>query len=107
MRTVYHQQLEALTVSIADMCGLTGVAMERATQALLQTDLVLAEEVIDDHEVLLARITKTQEDVMTVLALQAPVAGDLRVVVSALKNVADLERMGSLALHVAQITRRR
>jgi phosphate transport system protein len=45
--------------------------------------------------------------VITVLALQAPVAGDLRAVVSSLKNIADVDRMGALALHVAKLTRRR
>ena len=42
MRTAYHEQLESLTNRLGEMCGLAGVAMERATQALLQADLVLA-----------------------------------------------------------------
>ena len=50
MRTAYHEQLEALQEQLAEMCGLAGIAMERATQALLQADLVLAEQVITDHE---------------------------------------------------------
>ena len=50
MRTAYHEQLESLTNRLGEMCGLAGVAMERATQALLQADLVLAEQVITDHE---------------------------------------------------------
>lgn len=89
------------------MCGSAGQAMETATQALLQADLVLAEQVITDHEVILQQARKTEEQALTVLALQAPVAGDLRAVVSALKNIADVDRMAALALHVAKITRRR
>lgn len=81
--------------------------MERATQALLQADLVLAEEVIADHEAFALRIKKAEEAVITVLALQAPVAGDLRLVISSLSNLADVDRMGALALHVAKLTRRR
>ena len=50
MRTAYHEQLDALTAQLGEMCGMAGVAMERATQALLQADLVLAEQVITDHE---------------------------------------------------------
>ena len=50
MRTAYHEQLAALTQQLAEMCRMAGVAMERATQALLQADLVLAEQVIGDHE---------------------------------------------------------
>ena len=52
MRTAYHEQLDALTNRLAEMCGLAGVAMERATQALLQADLPLAEQVITDHDLL-------------------------------------------------------
>ena len=47
--TAYHDQLAALTGQLAQMCARSGVAMERATQALLQADLVLAEQVITDH----------------------------------------------------------
>ena len=50
MRTAYHEQLTELSERLGDMCGLAGIAMERATQALLQADLVLAEQVISDHE---------------------------------------------------------
>lgn len=50
---------------------------------------------------------RAEQDAFALLALQAPVAGDLRVVVASLKNIADAERMGVLALHVAKIARRR
>jgi phosphate transport system protein len=107
VRNAFHQQLDDLIVGIAEMCGAAGKAMESATQALLQADLLLAEQVITDHEAILQQARKTEEQALTVLALQAPVAGDLRAVVSALKNIADVERMAALALHVAKITRRR
>jgi phosphate transport system protein len=89
------------------MCGLAGLAMERATQSLLQADLVLAEQVITDHDHLARMQTRAEEAALILLALQAPVAGDLRVVVTSMQNVADAERMGGLALHVAKIARRR
>jgi phosphate transport system protein len=107
MRTAFHEQLDALTADIAGLCGMAGTAMERATQALLQADLVLAEGVITEHEAFTARIAKVEESAITVLALQAPVAGDLRRVLTALSNLADVDRMGALALHVAKLTRRR
>jgi len=107
VRNAFHQQLDDLIVGIADMCGSAGQAMESATQALLQADLLLAEQVITDHDVILQQARKTEEQALTVLALQAPVAGDLRAVVSALKNIADVDRMAALALHVAKLTRRR
>jgi phosphate transport system protein len=107
MRTAYHEQLDALTNQLAEMCRMAGVAMERATQSLLQADLVLAEQVIGDHEKLVSASARAEEAAFVLLALQAPVAGDLRAIVSSIQIVADVERMGALALHVAKITRRR
>ena len=107
MRTAYHDQLDQLSVQLGDMCGLAGAAMERATQALLQADLVLAEQVITDHEQIIASSARAEEAAFVLLALQAPVAGDLRSIVTAIQIVADVDRMGALALHVAKIARRR
>ena len=107
MRTAYHEQLDGLTAQLGEMCGLAGAAMERATQALLQADLVLAEQVITDHEQIAAMSAKAEESAFVLLALQAPVAGDLRAIVSSIQIVADVDRMGALALHVAKLTRRR
>jgi phosphate transport system protein len=107
MRTAFREQLDSLTEALSDMCGLAGLAMERATQALLQADLLLAEQVISDHDHLTRMQAKAEESAFVLLALQSPVAGDLRVVVGSMQNVADAERMGGLALHVAKIARRR
>ncbi|GJF08299.1 phosphate transport system regulatory protein PhoU [Mycolicibacterium cyprinidarum] len=107
MRTAYHEQLEALTRQLGDMCGLAGAAMERATQALLQADLALAEQVITNHEQIAAMSVRAEESAFVLLALQAPVAGDLRAIVGSIQIVADVDRMGALALHVAKIARRR
>jgi phosphate transport system protein len=107
MRTAYHEQLDALTHQLAEMCRMAGIAMERATQALLQADLALAEQVIGDHENIIAASARAEETAFVLLALQAPVAGDLRAIVGSIQIVADVERMGALALHVAKIARRR
>ena len=107
MRTAYHEQLSALTGMLGEMCGLSGRAMERATQALLQADLVLAEQVISDHDQITAMSHRAEESAFVILALQAPVAGDLRSIVGSIQIVADVDRMGALALHVAKVTRRR
>ena len=107
MRTAFHEQLDSLTEMLSNMCGLAGLAMDRATQALLQADLALAEQVISDHDQLAHMQTRAEEAAFALLALQAPVAGDLRLVFGSFQNVADAERMGALALHVAKIARRR
>ena len=107
MRTAFQEQLETLTDTLSDMCGLAGLAMERATRALLEADLSMAEQVISDHDQLAEMKFQAEEIAFVLLALQSPVAGDLRRVVGSMQNVADAERMGGLALHVAKIARRR
>ncbi|MGW0159563.1 phosphate signaling complex protein PhoU [Mycobacterium sp. NPDC003323] len=107
MRTAYQEQLSSLTVQLGEMCGLAGVAMERATQALLQADLALAEQVISEQDGLGEIRTRAEESAFMLLALQGPVAGDLRAIVSGIQIIADIDRMGALALHVAKIARRR
>ena len=107
MRTAFREQLDSLTATLSQMCALAGLAMERATQALLQADLVMAERVISDHDHLARMQAEAEATAFGLLALQSPVAGDLRLVVGSMQNVADAERMGGLALHVAKIARRR
>src|SRR6266508_832469 len=107
MREAYHGELEQLAHELAGMCSMVGDAMELATRALLEGDLGLAEQVIsDDTKVDDARST-CEEHAYALLALQAPVATDLRTVLAAIHAAESLERMGDLALHVAKAARRR
>ena len=107
MRVAYNERMLELATILGEMAGLAGSAMERATQALLQADLGLAEQVITDYDHIAALTQVAEERAFALLALQAPVAGDLRSVVSGIQIVADVDRMGALALHVAKIARRR
>ncbi|MGZ4556835.1 MAG: phosphate signaling complex protein PhoU [Mycobacteriaceae bacterium] len=107
MRVAYTEQLSDLAGELAAMCGLAELAMQRATQALLEADLPLAEQVISDDDHIDELAIACEDKAFALLALQAPVAGDLRTVVSAIHIVADIDRMGELALHVAKIARRR
>src|SRR5690349_2197291 len=107
MREAYHDELEQLADELAGMCSMVGDAMELATRALLEADLGLAEQVIgDDTKVDEAR-SACEEHAYALLALQAPVATDLRTVLAAIHAAESLERMGDLALHVAKAARRR
>jgi phosphate transport system protein len=107
MRGVYQDQLEELADSLAAMCDQVADAMAKATRSLLEVDLQLAEEVISDDVRVDEIRAAAEEKAFALLALQAPVATDLRVVVSAIHGAGDIERMGDLALHVAQAARRR
>ena len=76
--------------------------MEDATSALLESDLSLAEEVISKHEYIAAKSRRTEETALRLLALQQPVASELRTVVGSIQIGADIERMGALAVHVGE-----
>ena len=107
MRIKFHEQLDALTDRLASMCHLAGKAIETGTDALVQADLPLAERVFDLTEQIEALRGPCEEQAMALLALQAPVARDLRQVVTGVHLVSDLSRMGGLARHVAASVRRR
>lgn len=106
MRSAYHHQLAELTVELGEMCGLANEAMRRATDALLDADLDAAERVIREHDRMVAMRARTEREAFALLALQQPVAGELRAVFSAIQIIADIERMGALAVHIAKIARR-
>ncbi|OBG27117.1 phosphate signaling complex protein PhoU [Mycobacterium sp. E3198] len=106
MRTAYHRELDDLAARLGEMCGLAGVAMKRATQALLEADIEAAERVIRDHERIVEMRAQAEKEAFALLALQQPVAGELRAIFSSIQIIADTERMGALAVHVAEIARR-
>lgn len=106
MRSAYHHQLGELSVQLGEMCGMANEAMRRATDALLEADLDAAEQVIREHDRLVAMRARAEREAFDLLALQQPVAGELRVVFSTIQLIADIERMGALAVHVAKIARR-
>ncbi|WP_226361235.1 phosphate signaling complex protein PhoU [Pseudonocardia sp. ICBG1142] len=107
MRDTYQEQLDELASGLADMCDDVARAMARATTALLEADLQLAEQVISEDVKIDDVRAAAEHRAFGLLALQAPVATDLRVVVAAIHGAGDIERMDDLALHVAQAARRR
>jgi phosphate transport system protein len=107
MREAYHVELGQLAEELASMCSMSATAMELATRALLDADLGLAEQVIGDDAKIDEARSACEEHAYALLALQAPVATDLRTVLAAIHAAESLERMGDLALHVAKAARRR
>jgi phosphate transport system protein len=107
MREAYHVELGQLAENLAAMSVQVADAMERATKALLEVDLELAEQVISDDARIDDARADCEEQAYALLALQAPVATDLRTVLAAIHAAESLERMGDLALHVAKAARRR
>jgi len=107
MREHYHDELQGLSDLLVEMTRLVGSAIGRATRALLDSDLALAESVISADEQVDTLQAEFEERSLSLLALQQPVATDLRVIVTGLRMSSDLERMGDLARHVAKVARMR
>jgi phosphate transport system protein len=107
MRQEYQAELADLNRLLVTMAEGVRAAMRRATDALMRADKVVAEEVVRADAEIDAVNRQVEDRVFEVLARQAPVASDLRLVVSALHIAADLERMGDLAGHVAKTALRR
>ncbi|WP_415853596.1 phosphate signaling complex protein PhoU [Sinomonas sp. G460-2] len=107
MRNVFQAELHQINDELIQISTLVSEAIDKAVAALDATDLDLAQEVIAGD----ARIDFLEKDLdersIDILARQAPVAGDLRMVVASLRISASLERMGDLARHLAQLTRLR
>lgn len=102
MREQYQDQLKHVTEDLAEMSRLVEAAMSKATEALLDANLALADEVIAGDDDIDALGNKIENQTMSILALQQPVASDLRLLAGALKISSTLERMGDLASHVAK-----
>ena len=107
MRQQFAEELKGITDQLVEMTHLVGSAMQRATTALLDADLVLAESVIAADEQVDRLNADLEEAALSTMARQAPVATDLRLLVAGLRMSADLERMGDLARHIAKIARMR
>ena len=107
MREAFHDQLDSIFDDLVSMANDVRTAVARATDALLEGDADIAEQVISGDAAIDSERERIEDRAFLLLSLQQPVAGDLRTLVAALRMVADLERMGDLAVHVAKIARLR
>ena len=107
MRDNYRENLESVVADLVGMSEAVQVAVRQATTSLLDADLSMAEAVISGDATIDHMHDELESRCFSLLARQAPVAGELRTIVAALRMVADLARMGDLAAHVAKIARLR
>ena len=107
MREVFQQELREVQDRLVEIADLVVISIENATLAFNSSDVNLAEAVIaDDHKI--DELTVALDELsIQILARQQPVARDLRIVVSALRISASLERMGDMSEHIAQLARYR
>ncbi|SDT23409.1 phosphate signaling complex protein PhoU [Microterricola viridarii] len=107
MREVFQQELREVQDRLVELSGLVAVSIDKATRAFNESDVTLAEEVIADDDKIDGLTVALDELAIMILARQQPVARDLRIVVSALRISASLERMGDMSTHIAQLARYR
>src|SRR5258708_35130638 len=102
----FHEELDMLKQRLLDMSGKAEALLDLAIEALLRRDEGLAEAAIKaDHEI--DKLEVEVEDLaVSLLALQQPMARDLRFIVGAIKISSDLERVGDHAVNIAEATLR-
>ncbi len=107
MREVFQQELREVRERLVEIAGLVADSIDNATRAFNESNVSLAETVIADDAKIDLAAAELDELAINILARQQPVARDLRVVVSALRISASLERMGDMSEHIAQLARYR
>ena len=95
LRTLEEQALGALDLVVT--------ALDRTMEALEQQDIELAAVVVQDDDRLDGRYLEVHQGILSLLALQAPVAGDLRVVAALLHVIKHAERMGDQCVNIAKL----
>jgi phosphate transport system protein len=107
VRINFHEELEAAESRLLAEGRLVRQQLERVLEALETRSEVLAQEVIDDDDRVDDVYLATQTRVLNLLALQAPVAGDLRLVSAILHCNVHIERMGDLCVNIAKFVQNR
>jgi phosphate transport system protein len=104
-RRKFHDDLEALEVDIRSMGELAERAVGRAVEALASNDVGEAEAVIAADDAIDDKYISVEERILEALALQTPVASDLRLITAMLHINLHLERVGDMAVNIAKIYR--
>ncbi len=105
-RKTFHHELDAIMRETVRLAGHVTEGIPRGTEALLSGDLQAAQEIIDHDDVLDELSIEIEERCYSILALQQPMASDLRAVICAIRLVAEIERSGDLVVNVCKALRR-
>jgi phosphate transport system protein len=106
LRRSYHSDLDQAKTDLVQLAATVTESIPRATAVLLDGDLEGADYLIRNDDAIDARAIDIEEHCYRILALQAPVATDLRQVVALLKMVAEVERSGDLLCNICKAARR-
>ena len=102
-RESFHESLERIELDLLTQGELAATAVRRAVEALVRGDEAQALTVIDDDDQIDDLYLRIDQEVLQVLALQSPVAADLRLVSAILHSCLHLERIGDQAVNVAKM----
>ena len=102
-RERYHRELEELKMDAERLVEEVDMAVAKSVDALREYDVEKAREVIRDDQVINDLNLRIEKRCMQLLALQQPMAKDLRLIVTTLKIGVDLERIGDLAVDISRI----
>ena len=103
MRTSFHEELEKTELELLSLGELAATTVHRSIEALIQHDEAKAQSVIDADDAIDELYLKIDGDVLRMLALQSPVAEDLRLISAILHCDLHLERIGDQAVNVAKL----
>lgn len=106
IRKTFHQELDEVQHEIVRLAAMVTEIIPRGTEALLTNNLQEAQRLVDGDDVLDAISLEIEERCYQLLALQQPMAGDLRAIVTALRLTSEIERSGDLVVNVMKGARR-
>ena len=106
MRVEYHTDMEQLRADLVRLGAMVSETIGRGTAALLDRDLHAAQELIDGDDVIDDFCLELEDRCCRLLALQSPIAGELRFVLTTLRLIGELERSADLMVNVCKASRR-
>lgn len=106
VREKYHAELNELKENISDMSAVSQEMFRKSIKALADIDKELAQEIIEMDQTVNDFEEKVENRITRLLALQQPIASDLRLITASYRISIDLERMGDLAVDVAKRIKR-
>ncbi len=105
-RLAYHRALDELTAGVLRLGAMACETIPRGTEVLLDNNLPGAQAVIDNDDELDALTLELEERCFQIIALQAPMAGELRRIIAISKLVAEIERSADLMVNICKASRR-
>lgn len=106
IRKNFHQELDEVHQDIVRLAAMVTEVIPRGTETLLANDLEEAQRIIDGDDVFDSLSLEIEERCYQLLALQQPMAGDLRAIVTALRLTSEIERSGDLVVNIMKGSRR-